>query len=351
MRILLIADGMYPVVNGGMQKHSYYLAKFLAKHQHEVDLAHFVPHGQPLEADQYPALKEIKSGKLRFFPYSIANKDSLPGHYIRENKALSNLVYEDWKDQLDAFDLIYCQGYSAWGFLEAKRKGVSMPPVICNLHGYEMYQKPPSFKTQLALYMLRGITKKVSLESDYVYSYGGKITDIVRQLGVPDEKILEAPLGIESNWLQPSPSPREGRLKFVFIGRNERRKGIQELTQAIQKLLNKASGQFEFHFIGDIEETARINHEQVIYHGLLMGEHLIQPIMRSCDVLVTPSYSEGMPTVIMEGMASGLAVIATDVGAVNKQLVGNGWLLPDSQVETILDALESALSCPEEKLQ
>ena len=41
MRIALITDGIYPYVMGGMQKHSYFLAKFLAKNKIYVDLFHY----------------------------------------------------------------------------------------------------------------------------------------------------------------------------------------------------------------------------------------------------------------------------------------------------------------------
>ena len=41
MRIALITDGISPYVIGGMQKHSFYLAKYFAKHQIQVDLIHY----------------------------------------------------------------------------------------------------------------------------------------------------------------------------------------------------------------------------------------------------------------------------------------------------------------------
>ena len=47
-----------------------------------------------------------------------------------------------------------------------------------------------------------------------------------------------------------------------------------------------------------------------------------------------------MPTVIMEAMASSLAIIATDVGAVNKQVDNeNGWLLPNPNVNLLTNAM------------
>ena len=40
MRIALVTDGIYPYVMGGMQKHSYYLCKYLVKLGVEIDLYH-----------------------------------------------------------------------------------------------------------------------------------------------------------------------------------------------------------------------------------------------------------------------------------------------------------------------
>jgi hypothetical protein len=42
MKILLLTDGIFPFVMGGMQKHSYYLAKYLDKEVVDVTLAHCV---------------------------------------------------------------------------------------------------------------------------------------------------------------------------------------------------------------------------------------------------------------------------------------------------------------------
>ena len=59
-----------------------------------------------------------------------------------------------------------------------------------------------------------------------------------------------------------------------------------------------------------------------------------------------------MPTVILEAMASGLTVIATNVGAVN-ELVSDktGYLIPSARVSVIVDALKNAIHEQPEKLE
>ena len=57
------------------------------------------------------------------------------------------------------------------------------------------------------------------------------------------------------------------------------------------------------------------------------------------DILLCPSYSEGMPNVIMEAMSRGLAIIATDVGAVSKLVdEENGWLINPRGLEKNLNS-------------
>ena len=62
------------------------------------------------------------------------------------------------------------------------------------------------------------------------------------------------------------------------------------------------------------------------------------------DILICPSYSEGMPNVIMEGMARGLAIIATNVGATSRMVSKeNGWLIsPDNLQKNLYDAIMDA---------
>ncbi len=132
-------------------------------------------------------------------------------------------------------------------------------------------------------------------------------------------------------------------MRFVFLGRYEKRKGLEELNTAINEL-SKEKINAEFHFIGPIPDTRKIQSEfpYIFYHGTVMESANIKDILDNSDVLICPSYSEGMPNVILEGMARGLAIIATNVGSIS-QLVNNenGILLKQTNVFVIKDAIIS----------
>ena len=55
-------------------------------------------------------------------------------------------------------------------------------------------------------------------------------------------------------------------------------------------------------------DEKKIDSKQIKYHGSISKFEEIQKILIECDVLVCPSWSEGLPNVILEALANGLAV-------------------------------------------
>jgi len=343
MKIALLTDGIYPYVVGGMQKHSYYLAKYLAKHGVHVDLYHCVPYGQPL----VETLEGFTNEELKFidqFCFYFPKGSRYPGHYIVESYAYSKLLYEAFL-KYQAVDFVYAQGFTGWYYARQK-SAVSLPPLGVNFHGLEMFQKAATLRSRLEQYLFKIPVANVVRQSDYAFSLGGKLTPILERLTKDPQKVIPLSIGIGEGWINDEKvqynTPNKIR-QFVFIGRYERRKGIEELSMVLDRV--KESYDFIFHFIGPIPEEKKIFSEKVRYHGLVRSEEKIKQILREADVLVSPSYSEGMPTVILEAMASGCAVIASDVGAVCDEVdESNGWLVRAGDTrqleETIVSAIE-----------
>lgn len=331
MRIALVTDGIYPYVIGGMQKHSYYLCKYLVSMGVEVDLYH--TNLSSLDIHQLELFTEAEKSKINSIILKFPVSDKMPGHYLRSSYKYSLAVYDAYKKR-PKVDFIYCKGFSGWKLAQEKKAKTIQTPLAVNFHGYEMFQPAPSFKLKIEQHLLfRGPVKFICNNADYVFSYGSKIDEVIQSIPIPSSKIISIPTGIEAAWLNENIKPAGNTKKYLFIGRYERRKGIQELTSAIDQVdLTKC----EFHFIGPIPQEKQLKKDHVVYHGEIKNQEEIKNISRNCDVLICPSYSEGMPNVIMEGMASGLAIIASNVGAVNLLVDNrNGYLLELSELNDL----------------
>ena len=348
MKIALFSTGIYPYVVGGMQKHSYYLAKYLVKNKVHVDLYHFVPHNEPL-VEKLEGFSNDELQYITHFCFHFEKPSKYPGHYIVESYESSKKIFEKFMQNKEV-DFVYAQGFSGWYYAKQKSKGISLPSVGVNFHGLEMFQKAASLKVKLEQLMFHYPVKRVVQLSDYTFSLGGKLTQILENITDDSSKVLTTPIGIDNSWLIKKISNNNDKTKsFVFVGRYERRKGIEELTNVLKTL--ESEYDFIFHFIGPIQKEKQINSKKALYHGLVKEEEIIKKILRETDVLVSPSYAEGMPTVILEAMASGCAIIATDVGAVSEEVdATNGWLIAPGDETSLKTAMIDAIECSDSDL-
>ncbi len=350
MNILLLTDGITPFVTGGMQRHSANLAKHLTLQGAKVTLVHCVDFGDSLPTDNDVNIELFGNSDQKLhsiITLHFPKKGIMVGHYLSNSYAYSKTIFEKIKDFSD-YDFIYAKGFSAWYFIEQKKKGVKLPPIGVKFHGYEMFQKLNSTSQKLKAFLLKGPTKWNNENADYIFSYGGKITDLIlEKFNVDRSNVFDFTSGIDNDWIREDKLHSNAPIRFIFVGRAEERKGIKELNKALQKL-NEA---FVFHFVGDIPKEQQITSDKIIYHGEQKDKNKIIEILDQSDVLVCPSHSEGMPNVIIEGMARGLAVLATDVGAVEKLVDdSNGKLIPPLQQDKLEHALKMFIEMPKEEL-
>ena len=349
MKIALLTDGISPLVMGGIQRHSFHLCKYLAKSGVQVDLYHTVPYFANTATVNEPNLSNIfSSEELKnicsfFIPFPEHKK--LPGHYVRESYEYSKRVYKVFLENSTEVDFVYSKNYTSWKYLEEKQKGISLPPIGVKLHGYELYQKKANLRDLMGGFFHREPTQFNSRMADLVFSYGGKITEILKKkVGVLPEQIREIPTGISEDWLLPGEKQtrHNGKTNFIFVGRYTRRKGIHLIEEVIQKCDNDKC---TFTFIGPIPEDKQLKLPNVRYTGPLNDEKEIRCELQKADVLLCPSSAEGMPNVILEGMASGCAIITTDVGAISEMVSDDvGVLLEKQESQLFLRSIEKLLN-------
>jgi glycosyltransferase involved in cell wall biosynthesis len=319
LKVALLTDGIHPFVIGGMQRHSYNLCKYLAAAGIQVDLYHTCPSPVQRSIEYREFFTETEIARINFILVEWPESGGYPGHYLRESYIFSKCLFERMV-ALDPPDLIYAKGYTAWYLL---KKGFNAP-IVVNFHGVEFLQPGFSLAERLSQLILRYPALRQMKMADRVISYGGGITRILAK-HIARHKIVEIPAAIAASWLNNSTLQQREVVRFCFVGREERRKAIPELHAVIRELLPEFD--FEFHFVGEMRQTRKIESPKIFYHGLITDSENLSRFLRGMDVLVCPSYAEGMPNVILEAMASGCAVIAADVGAIATVVSeDSGWL-------------------------
>ncbi|MFC3060263.1 glycosyltransferase [Paenirhodobacter populi] len=147
--------------------------------------------------------------------------------------------------------------------------------------------------------------------------------------------------------------PRGKRL--IFVGRLAAVKGLPILVEAFARLRERHPDA-HLSIVGDGPERkpaeARVAGlgigDAVTFHGYQSSDEVSELLARS-DVMVLPSFAEGVPVVLMEAMASGLPVVASRVAGV-QELVDDGvsgYAVPPGDVDSLVARLDTLLADPD----
>lgn len=143
-----------------------------------------------------------------------------------------------------------------------------------------------------------------------------------------------------------------GDFVFCFIGRIVKDKGINELARAFTRLAAERDdvslimvGPFEDAENPVDDETRTILHTHPKIH-LLGSKKDVKPFIVASDILVLPSYREGLPTVPIEAGALSVPTITTDVPGCNEVVVNrkNGFVVPPRDANALLESMRHAVA-------
>ncbi|HJV27121.1 MAG TPA: glycosyltransferase [Aromatoleum sp.] len=223
-------------------------------------------------------------------------------------------------------------------------------PYSFTVHGSEEFDKPQFLGT--------GEKVRRSAFVVAISSFGrSQLFRWVEHRHWPRVKVVHCGVEPAFHEVPPAPSPKAPRL--VCVGRLCGEKGHLLLVEALARLAAR-NIDFEMVFAGDGELRGEIE-RQIVRHALegkiritgwITGEQVREEIL-AARAMVLPSFSEGLPVVIMEALALRRPVATTYVAGI-PELVRpqeNGWLFPAGSVEKLVSVLETVLATPSADLE
>ncbi len=139
---------------------------------------------------------------------------------------------------------------------------------------------------------------------------------------------------------------------LVFVGRLAGVKGVPVLLDALAELSQEIPG-LRVTLIGDGPERADLEQRakvlglgSVVTFAGYKSQAAVAATLAQSDLLVLPSFAEGVPVTLMEAMASGLPVLATRVGGISELVEDgiSGFLVPPGNSEALTSRLRDLLT-------
>jgi len=140
----------------------------------------------------------------------------------------------------------------------------------------------------------------------------------------------------------------KGLFNIITVGRLSKQKKVERLIESVNRLYQQGRNEFMFDIIGDGPERKKLEQlalkynlldKSVFFHGWCHRDALMEHYHKA-DVFALSSDFEGMPNVVLEAMASSLAVVAThSPGTVDLVQDGqNGFLISKETLEDLDNA-------------
>ena len=266
--------------------------------------------------------------------------------YYGIRKLIKN-IYQDFKFELINAYTILPDGFSA---LLLERK-INVPLIITIL-GSDLLIYPYRNK-RIFMNTNRALAKAIR-----IIAVSQHLKDkAVDEFGIPEEKIAVIYTGHDAKSFNLNDRKQEGEspINVLFLGNIIEFKGVFDLLRAMTIIRNSDKELFKkllWRFVGKITDEEKfmrfLNAHKLKDNTEVVGQvphDDVAKYMKRADFFVLPSWSEGMPVALLEAMACGLPVIATNVGGI-PEIVNEdtGVLVEPKKPRELARGIMSALS-------
>jgi len=175
---------------------------------------------------------------------------------------------------------------------------------------------------------------------------------IDNNLAKKDKSNIVPGSGVNLEKFRPMDKTKEdGIIRFLFIGRIMKEKGIEEYLKAAEYITDKYSN-VEFQILGPFEEEKykkiilNNNNSKIKYLGV---SYDVRNEIKEVDCIINPTYHEGMSNVLLEGAAMAKPLMASNIPGC-REIVDNGvngYLFEPKNEKNLIDTIEKFLTLNE----
>ncbi|MWG34431.1 glycosyltransferase family 4 protein [Halomarina oriensis] len=332
MRVLRVAQKLYPEVPGGGPYHVHAMSRDQAAMGHDVTVL-------TVSDDERLPTREERDG------YTVVRRPSsveMLGNEVSAGVAR-------FLRRAERFDVVHAHShlYFSTNLAALSRRVGDVPLAITN-HGLYS-QNAPEWLFDL---YLRTVGRWTFNQADIVFCYTDEDEERVRKFGV-DSPIEVVANGVDTARFTPE-GPTSDRIDHdgpvvLFVGRLVEGKRPQDAVRAVEQL-RETRPDSELYLCGEgplQEELAALAAEIGVNDATHFLGHLaydeMASVYRAGDVLILPSRAEGMPRTVIEAMASGVPVVASDLKQVTPVVEHAGEAVPIGDIEGFSTALNATL--------
>ncbi|PIN76460.1 hypothetical protein COV17_02415 [Candidatus Woesearchaeota archaeon CG10_big_fil_rev_8_21_14_0_10_36_11] len=347
-KLLLVADTYYPKVDGTL----IFMEEFIKRTHRQVDISLLVPN--------FPGRKsKSKSLPVENVRYVEVSKRITLSEYPSIKLSFKNL--RSIQQEIKKADIVFIQGPALLSYLSIYYAHKYSKKTFFYLHvlSWDLFS---TFLPPLLNKLFRNIIRKVSIKlynrcSEILVPYRGLKDELTHEkVHVP---IGVAKLGVDIQRFLPvvhkdTYKERAGIAKNTFVigyvGRVSKEKNVGVLLSAFTKLISPQSmNKFHLLIVGDgpRDQTKEFRENG---HCTITGfVDNVQEYLKAMDVFVMPSLTETTSLATLEAMSTGLPVIATKVGFIQKYIAKNhnGMFFPKNSPTMLAMKIEKLRKDPE----
>lgn len=336
MKVAIFTDTYFPQINGVTNT----LNKLIQYYQtNGIEYKIFVPKYDDEDSD----CNVLRFNSIKFFLYP-ENRVAFP-NIFRITSALS-----DFQPDLIHIMTEFNMGLAGLNYGK-KHRIPTISNYTTNFSQYTDYYKVPFLKQSIWNYM-----KWFHTQNDVTLCPSYSAQKLLRTYGIHNTNLFSR--GIDSDNFHAScrnDSLREtlgiaDKTVFLYVGRVSCEKDLDILCESYQSIHAVYGEQAALVITGDgpyLEKCRQILPNDTVFTGFLRGPELSE-IYASCDIFVCPSSTETFGNVVLEAMASGLAVIGADAGGVGEIITHrvNGLKFAKRDVNALTECMSLLLENP-----